>query len=72
MLYNTLEFGFFYVLVFGLYWFATSKNLRLQNILILIASYFFYGWWDWRFLGLILLSSLVDYVAGKKSMILMI
>ncbi|MEZ4776963.1 MAG: MBOAT family O-acyltransferase [Bacteroidia bacterium] len=66
MLYNTLEFGFFYVLVFGLYWFATSKNLRLQNILILIASYFFYGWWDWRFLGLIMLSSLVDYVAGKK------
>lgn len=66
MLYNTLEFGFFYLLVFCLYWFVAGKHIRLQNILILIASYFFYGWWDWRFLALIVFSSLTDYLTGIK------
>jgi alginate O-acetyltransferase complex protein AlgI len=64
MLYNTLEFGFFFLLVFGLYWFVVHRNLKAQNLLILAASYVFYGWWDWRFLSLIAFSSLVDYVAG--------
>jgi len=41
-----------------------NKNLKNQNILIALASYFFYGWWDWRFLALILFSTLVDYVIG--------
>ncbi|MEQ8688276.1 MAG: MBOAT family O-acyltransferase [Imperialibacter sp.] len=64
MLFNSIEFGVFLILVFFLYWFVFNKNLRLQNGLILIASYFFYGWWDWRFLTLILLSSLLDYIIG--------
>lgn len=66
MLYNTLEFGVFYLLVFAAYWTVARKHLRVQNLLILAASYFFYGWWDWRFLGLIVISSLTDFIAGQR------
>ncbi|MCB0854505.1 MAG: MBOAT family protein, partial [Bacteroidetes bacterium] len=66
MLYNTLEFASLYVLVFVLYWFVADKKIKAQNLLILIASYAFYAWWDWRFLSLILLSSFTDYFAGIK------
>ncbi|RMG71007.1 MAG: MBOAT family protein [Bacteroidetes bacterium] len=66
MLYHNLEFGFFYLSIFFLYWYATQRHLRWQNLLILASSYFFYGWWDWRFLGLIIFSSLVDYLAGRQ------
>jgi D-alanyl-lipoteichoic acid acyltransferase DltB (MBOAT superfamily) len=48
----------------AVYAFVAQRNLRLQNILLLVASYFFYGWWDWRFLFLIAFSSLVDYCVG--------
>lgn len=65
MLFNSIEFFLFLPLVFILYWFVCERNLRMQNLLVLAASYFFYGWWDWRFLGLIVLSSAVDYVVGK-------
>jgi D-alanyl-lipoteichoic acid acyltransferase DltB (MBOAT superfamily) len=51
--------------VFILYWFIFKENLKLQNALILIASYVFYGWWDWRFLSLIIFSTLVDYFIGQ-------
>ncbi|GGZ21001.1 O-acyltransferase [Echinicola pacifica] len=64
MLTTTLEFALFLPCVFFLYWFVFSKNLRLQNALILAASYLFYGWWDWRFLFLIALSSGVDFLVG--------
>ena len=64
MLFNSLEFAIFLPIVFILYWFVTNKNLRVQNALLLFASYFFYGWWDWRFLSLILFSTCVDYVIG--------
>lgn len=64
MLFNSLDFAIFLPIVFFLYWFVTFKNLRLQNLLIVIASYVFYGWWDWRFLSLILFSTLVDYSVG--------
>lgn len=47
-----------------LYWFVTNNNLKLQNLLIVIASYLFYGWWDWRFLTLIIFSTLIDYSVG--------
>jgi alginate O-acetyltransferase complex protein AlgI len=47
-----------------MYWFVFSKSLRWQNILVLVASYFFYGWWSWQFLGLLALSTLLDYVYG--------
>ena len=60
MLFNSFEFLFFLPTVFVLYWFV-FKRIQNQNILLLIASYVFYGWWDWRFLILILLSTIVDY-----------
>ena len=66
MLFNSLDFAIFLPIVFILYWFVTNRNLRLQNLLIVIASYVFYGWWDWRFLSLILFSTLVDYSVGRK------
>ncbi|MFK7831975.1 MAG: MBOAT family protein [Winogradskyella sp.] len=65
MLFNSLDFAIFLPLVFILYWFLFQKSLRLQNFLILGASYLFYGWWDWRFLGLIIFSSLVDYFVAN-------
>ncbi|MDN3644276.1 MBOAT family O-acyltransferase, partial [Lutimonas halocynthiae] len=66
MLFNSLDFAIFLPIVFVLYWFVTNKNLKLQNLLIVVASYVFYGWWDWRFLSLILFSTLVDYTVGRK------
>lgn len=66
MLFNSIEFVIFLTVVFFLYWFVCNKSLKIQNSLLSAASYFFYGWWDWRFLGLILFSSLVDYIIGKK------
>ena len=65
MLFNSIEFLIFLPTVFILYWFV-FKNLKAQNILILITSYVFYGWWDWRFLFLILLSTFVDYFIGLQ------
>ena len=64
MLFNSIDFAFFLPIVFILYWFLTQKSLRVQNALILIASYFFYGWWDWRFLFLIFFSTIVDFNIG--------
>jgi len=64
MLFNSIDFAIFLPIVFLLYWFVTDKNLKLQNFLIVTASYVFYGWWDWRFLSLILFSTLVDYLVG--------
>ncbi len=66
MLFNSLDFAVFLPLVFALYWAIGGRNVRLQNAFLLLASYVFYGWWDWRFLGLIALSSAVDYVAGHR------
>lgn len=66
MLFNSIEFAFFLPLVFILYWFVFNKKLRTQNFLILVVSYFFYGWWDWRFLSLILFSSMLDFLIGVE------
>ncbi len=66
MLFNSLDFAIFLPIVFMLYWFVAQKNLRWQNLLLVGASYIFYGWWDWRFLALIIFSSLVDYAVGKR------
>lgn len=64
MLFNSLDFAVFLPIVFVLYWFVLKNNLKLQNILIVISSYIFYGWWNWKFLALILFSTLVDYYIG--------
>ena len=66
MLFNSIDFAIFLPIVFALYWFVASKNLKLQNLLIVAASYLFYGWWDWRFLSLIIFSTVVDYFVGQK------
>ncbi|MBP7563520.1 MAG: MBOAT family protein [Candidatus Cloacimonetes bacterium] len=65
MLFNSFEFAVFLPLVFILYWFVFNKNLKIQNAFLLGVSYVFYGWWDWRFLSLIFISSLVDFQIGK-------
>ena len=66
MLFNSLDFAIFLPIVFLLYWFVAQKNLKLQNFLIVLASYVFYGWWDWRFLSLIIFSTVVDYLVAQK------
>lgn len=62
MLFNSVTFFIFLVTVFAAYW--TVRERRAQNAFLLIASYVFYGWWDWRFLGLIIGCSAVNYWAG--------
>ncbi len=66
MLFNSLEFLIFLPIVFCLYWYVFQKNLRVQNLLLLISSYIFYGWWDYRFLSLIFLSTVIDYFVGLR------
>lgn len=66
MLFNSFDFAFFLPIVFLLYWFVTNRSLKAQNALLLVASYFFYGWWDWRFLGLLLLSTVVDFFLARN------
>ncbi len=66
MFFNSIDFAIFFPVVFVLYWFVANKNLKLQNLLLLIASYIFYGWWDWRFLSLLFFSTFVDYFVGLK------
>jgi alginate O-acetyltransferase complex protein AlgI len=66
MLFNSLEYFLFLPIVFFLYWFVFKNDFKLQNLLILISSYVFYGWWDWRFLSLIFLSTVIDYFVGLK------
>ena len=66
MLFNSLDFAIYLPIVFILYWFVTQKHLKLQNALIVLASYVFYGWWDWRFLSLIIFSTVVDYLIGQR------
>jgi len=64
VLFNSIEFAIFLPVVFGLYWAVPGHLFRLRNSILLAASYFFYGYWDWRFLSLIFVSSLVDYAVG--------
>ncbi len=63
MLFNSFEFLVFFILVIALYR-LLRRNFRLQNVLLLFTSYIFYGWWDSRFLFLIVLSTITDYCAG--------
>ncbi|MAL60831.1 MAG: membrane-bound O-acyltransferase family protein [Flavobacteriaceae bacterium] len=64
MLFNSFDFGLFLVIAYCIYWGIGVQRLKVQNLFILVASYFFYAFWDWRFLILIIASSLVDYLAG--------
>jgi len=64
MLFLSLSFLLFFPVFFLLYWFVFNRRLKAQNILVLAGSYFFYGWWDWRFLLLLIGSSALNYVLG--------
>lgn len=64
MLFNSIEYFIFLPIMFILYWFVFNKRVRVQNALVLVGSYYFYGLWDWRFLSLIVASTLVDYLVG--------
>jgi len=65
VLFNSFDFGCFLIIVYAIYWVLGSKRRTSQNVLLLLSSYFFYGLWDWRFLGLLIVSSLIDYIAGS-------
>lgn len=64
MLFNSIDFAVFLPVVFVIYW-LMAKHLRLQNAFLLLASYIFYGWWDWKFLLLIIFSTLIDFSVGR-------
>ncbi len=64
MLFNSLDYALFLPIVFILYWFLFHKNLKIQNVFLLLASYFFYACWSSKFLGLIILSTLINYFFG--------
>ncbi|MFN3754439.1 MBOAT family O-acyltransferase [Flavobacterium sp.] len=66
MLFNSLSYLYFLPIVFILYWSVNNKSLKLQNIILLIASYYFYACWDWRFLFLLVFSTGLDYFTGLK------
>jgi alginate O-acetyltransferase complex protein AlgI len=66
MLFNTIDYLIFLVTFFIIYWMLLSKNLSLQNLFILVSSYIFYGWWDWRFLSLIFLTTVSSFLAAKQ------
>ncbi len=68
MLFNSINFAIFLPIVFLLYWFVANRSLKLQNLLLLVSSYFFYACWDWRFLFLLFFSTLLDYYTGLKMM----
>ena len=63
MLFNSYIFPVFFILCFSIYW-SFRRHARAQNLILLAGSYFFYGWWDHRFLCLLILSTLVDYNCG--------
>jgi alginate O-acetyltransferase complex protein AlgI len=66
MLFNSINFAVFLPIVFLLYWFVAKNNLKFQNVLLLVASYYFYACWDFRFLFLLIFSTLLDYYSGIK------
>ena len=72
MLFNSFEFAVFLPIVFLLYWFVFDYALRrckhqlmLQNLFVVVVSYIFYGWWNWRFLILIAITTLCSYLSGR-------
>ncbi len=67
MVFNSISFLVFFALIFHLYWLVNKHgSTRQRNLFLLLSSYIFYGWWDWRFLALIALSSVADYLIGLK------
>jgi D-alanyl-lipoteichoic acid acyltransferase DltB (MBOAT superfamily) len=68
MLFNSIDFAIFLPIVFLLYWYVFAHPVRSQNILLIVTGCVFYGWWDWRFLGLLFFTAGVDYLVAKELM----
>ena len=66
MIFNSFIFALFFFIIYFLYWFINPYKLKIQNILLLVSSYFFYACWDWRFLFLLIFSTLLDYFTGLQ------
>lgn len=66
MLFNSVNFGLFFLVIFFGYWFLFNKTLKAQNVFLFAASYFFYGCWNWRFLFLLAFSTFLDFYSGLK------
>ena len=64
MIFNSIDFVIFLPIVFLLYWFVFNRTIRLQNAFVVLASYIFYGWWDWKFLILIAFTSFFSWGSG--------
>lgn len=66
MFFNSIDFAIFFPAVFFLYWLVFRGHLNARNVFLIAVSYLFYGWWDWRFLSLIIVSSFIDFLCGKQ------
>lgn len=66
MQFDSIAFAIFFIVFFALYWSVRQQALRVQNVLLLLASYLFYAWWDYRFLFLLIFSTLLDFFSGLK------
>lgn len=66
MLFNSVDFAVFLPLVFILYWTVFNRSIRIQNGFLLVSSMVFYGWWDWRYLGLVFFNAAIDFIVGRK------
>lgn len=64
MLFNSFSFGFFLVITYVLYWLIFNRNIKVRNVFLLAASYFFYGYWNWKLLILIVVVSAADFLFG--------
>lgn len=64
MQFTEIGFALFFAVVFAVYWLILRRRHGLQNLFLLTMSYLFYGWWDWRFLGLIILTTVTTYASA--------
>jgi len=64
MVFNSIHFVLFFATFFSLYWFVFRQNLKIQNLLLLTGNYIFLAWWDWRFLLILVISSIVNFLLG--------
>ena len=64
MTFQSIEYLIFFPIVFLLYWIIGRNSKVAQNSIIVVASLIFYGWWNWRFLGLLLITAFSTYIAG--------
>lgn len=66
MIFNSIPFVAFFIVFFFLYWIIFNKNVKVQNLLLLLGSYFFYGWADWRLVSFLILVSALNFFLGIK------